>query len=85
MLQAKQYSGSWCFFDLHVFSSLPDVLRNCLTELIFFMLPEDTTDNGAGREKSVIKVEASNYRSIGKVVFWIVIAITLSLCIGQLG
>jgi|LGVF01.2.fsa_nt_gb hypothetical protein len=84
MLQSKQYSEFWYFLDFHVFSSLSDVVRKCLKEVVFLVVPEDTTDNVAGRDKRGIGVEASNARSIGKVTFWIVIAIILSLSIGQL-
>ncbi len=84
MLQSKQYSEFWYFLDFHVFSSLSDAVRKCLKEVAFLVVPEDTTDNGAGRDKRVIRVEAGKARSIIKVAFWIVTAIILSLCIGQL-
>lgn len=84
MLQPKQYAASWHLFDFHVLSSLPDVLRKCLAGLAFLLIPEDTTDSAAGRDRRVTRVEASNGRSIAKITFWIIMAIILTLSIGQL-
>lgn len=84
MLQSKQYSESWQLLDFQVFSSLPDVLRKCLEELIFLVIPEDTTASAADRHQKVRRVQARNTRSIAKVTFWIVIALIFSLSIGQL-
>ena len=84
MLQSKQYAASWHLFDFHLISSLPDVLRKCLAGLVFVLIPEDTTDSAAGRDRRVTRGETSTVHSIAKMMFWIVVAIILSLSIGQL-
>lgn len=84
MLQPKQYAASWHLFDFHVLSSLPDVLRKCLAGLAFLLIPEDTTDSAAGKDRRVTRGEVNTAHSIAKVMFWIVVAILLSIAIGQL-
>ncbi len=83
MLESKQHSAFWYFLDFYLFNPMPALLRKSVGELIFLILPEDTTEKTGPKDK-VIGYEKCNARSISKVVFWIIISITISIAIGQL-
>lgn len=60
------------------------MLRKYLGELIYLIIPEDTTDKTEGRSNHCLRLEAANFSSNIKVVFWIAVSIAMSIAIGQL-
>ena len=84
MLESKHHMPFGYVLNLNGFKSFPVLTRKCYRELLYLLMPEDTTIQGGGRRKDAAGLDVSNTRSIIKVLFWVVISITMSMVMGQL-
>lgn len=84
MLESKQHTHLRYFLDFYIPNPINDLVKRCLMELVYFFLPEDTTDNVGCRQNEVNCLEVSGNRSTFKVVLWVVVSITFALAVGQL-
>ncbi len=84
MLESKNCADVRYVLDSSVRLYSPDVFRKYWHILLFFVVPEDTTDKPAGRKNTPVFLEASTTRSLAKMAFWVVVSISMSLFIGQL-
>lgn len=85
MLESKQ-NAPFCYsLDLYGSASIPHLLRKFQREIHFLVTPEDTTGQNGRRGEQPISFEvSSNTRNLIKVVFWVVVSITISIAMGQL-
>ncbi|WP_028585296.1 hypothetical protein [Desulfogranum mediterraneum] len=78
MLESKQYAYYWYGLDFSIPRAVRELVKRGLKELAFLLLPEDTS----GQEK--MRPGEDTARSAFKLVFWAVLAIGISLVLGQL-
>ncbi len=84
MLESKRHVPFGYILNLNDLKPLPVFLKKWYRELLYLLLPEDSTCQEGGRKKNVPGQEVSSTRSTIKLVFWAVISIIISLAIGQL-
>ena len=72
------------YLNFSVHTSVNSLVKRGMGDLAYLFLPEDTTDNIDRKGKDSIILVKNSSRSTVKVVFWIVVSITISLVLGQL-
>lgn len=85
MLESKQYSAFWYFFDCIAAHSFFDSSRKYLQQIVYCFTPEDTTDmtdKPTVADNQLNGLVTCTSRSTLKLVCWI--AIATSLMLGQL-
>jgi hypothetical protein len=83
MLQLKQSVNLEYYLDFSLPTSVNDLVKRGTGDLVYFFLPEDTTDNTARERKDSIGLAENNPRSTTKVIFWLVASIAIPLMLGQ--
>ena len=82
MLQFKISKVFWRFCDFYIQQSINDLLKNILKELFSLFLPVDSSTHEDFRKTEMTGV--GERRNLFKVVFWMFMAIIISLALAQL-
>lgn len=83
-MESREHAALKAYLEFDFTNSIKDLVKRGLKNLAYLFLPEETIERPRGRKNEAIGFEASKTGSILKMVFWVVMSITLSLAIGQL-
>jgi len=84
MLELRQRLFYESYLNFDTINLIPEFWNNCGKAFILLVSPTDTTENTVdGQLKSGTPVVNDIYGGV-KVLFWIVMSITIALLIGQL-
>lgn len=83
MIGSKQQTHFWHFTSISI-TPISGLLRKVLKELAYLCCPEDTTDNIGHLQTEMTYSKAIGACHVLKGVFWVIVAIVVSVAIGQL-
>jgi hypothetical protein len=84
MLESKQFAHFGYSPNFYVPKHIKNLVKKGLAEVGLWLLPEDTTDKADPRRNDLTCLKRDNLCNAGKVMFWVVVAIGITLSMGQL-
>lgn len=83
MLESKLHAHFLNWFNLYDPTPFKDLIKRGLGQLVYLFLPEDTSETGRS-QNDLLSIKASSPRSTVKVLFWVVVSVSITLAVGQL-
>lgn len=83
MIGSKQQTHFLHFPHVSI-SPMSGLLRRVQKELAYLCFPEDTTDNIGHLQTEMTCLKAIETRHAFKGIFWVIVAIVVSVAVGQL-
>lgn len=85
MIESRQYTSYWDLLEIPYLKSLSTFWRRTAEELDYLVTPEDTTEQSESGMEQWLVLPPLQMRGVIKTLFWVVIALAITLLLGQLG